>query len=412
MLLSRPHVLFLIFVTAWSQVPAQSLETYLSLARSHNPAIRENENLAVMAGLEAAKARAVYQLPEISTTGNYLFAPVVQGIGYDNSITNGGLYSAQLNINQPLFTGPQVDAQVATSEVNQQIYRQQIVLSGHELDRQVTEQYLLAWQNLERVAYTERLLEILTEQEKVVRVFAENGILSQSDVLFFAIEKENQRLAMQDFQIAYRQGLAALNLLCGQVDTAYTTLMQPEIRLLANPGERSRFLEIFQLDSLLAASNQTLSEMKYRPQVAVFANGGLNAVMLQQSYKRVGISAGINFSLMLYDGHQRDLNRQQTKLGQETRRVQSAFQQNQVQQQRLSLLQQIRLLNDKIEAARRQVARYDTLLQFYRERIARGELSVNDYMNSIRSFASAQADLTSLKTSQLLLMNAYNYWNW
>jgi hypothetical protein len=52
------------------------------------------------------------------------------------------------------------------------------------------------------------------------------------------------------------------------------------------------------------------------------------------------------------------------------------------------------------------------LLKFYRERIAQGELSVNDYMNTIKSFAAVQADFTSLKTSRLLLVNDYNYWNW
>ena len=401
---------FLLTLT-W-QAQAQTLQSYLDAAQVNSPVLRENENLAAIAGLEVNKARAVYQMPEISTTSNFLYAPVVRDIGYDNSITNGALYSAQLNINQPLFTRQQMEAQVKNSLANQQIYRQNTVLSQHDLARQVTEQYILTWQNLERSANTQRLLDLLTEQEKVVRVFAQNAILSQSDVLFFTIEKGNQQLALRDFQIAYRQGLAMLNLICGQADTAYIELQQPSIQLKDGTAGMSNFLKIYELDSLLAQSNQEISELKYRPQVSAFANYGLNAIMLKDIYKRFGFSAGVNFSMSLFDGNQRDLTRQQTQLSQQTSQVQRAFQATQVEQQRLAALQQINLLDAKIEAVQRQLSDYDILLKFYRERIARGELSVNDYMNTIKSFAAAQADFTSLKTSRMLLVNNYNYWNW
>ena len=391
---------------------AQSLEAYLAAAQANNPALLENERLSAIAGLEVDMAKAAYQMPEISTTGNFLYAPVIRGVGYDNSITNGALYSAQLNLNQPLFTRPQVEAQAKNSLINQEAYRQNTALSQHELARQVSEQYIRTWQNLERIADTQHLLGLLAEQEQVVRVFAENAILSQSDVLFFTIEKENQQLALQDFQIAYRQGLAALNLLCGLVDTTYVELQQPELQLMADTAGLSNFLKSYQLDSLLAESRQELSELKYRPQASAFANTGLNAIMLKDIYKKFGFSLGLNFSMPLYDGHQRGLARQQMQLSQQASHGQREFQSKQIEQQRLMARQQIKLLDAKIKTVQRQLSDYETLLKFYRERIARGELSVNDYMNTIKSFATAQADFTALKTSRLLLINEYNYWNW
>ena len=292
------------------------------------------------------------------------------------------------------------------------MYRQNTARSLHDLDQQVTEQYILTWQNLERIANAQNLLDILTEQEKVVRAFAENAILSQSDVLFFTIEKENQQLTLRDFQIAYRQGLSNLNLLAGQVDTAYAELQKPEIVWRADTSGLSNFLLTYRLDSLLAQSEQELSELKYRPQMSAFANEGLNAIRLGNSYKKFGFSVGLNFSYTLFDGNQRSLNRQQTQLRQQTSQAQRAFQAGQVRQQRLIALQQINLLDAKIGATQRQLAQYETLLKFYRERIAQGELSVNDYINTIKSFAAVQADFVSLKTSRLLLVNNYNYWNW
>ena len=403
----------LIFLTTLAEMSqAQNLQTYLAAAHANSPVLQENQNLAAIADLEVEKTKAALKKPEISATGNYLYAPIAHGVGYDAAITNISLYSAQLNVNMPLFTRPQVEAQVKNSLVSQQLYRQNTSLSLHDLERQVTEQYILTWQNLERIASTQNLLGILTEQEKLVRAFAQNAILSQSDVLFFTIEKENQQLALRDFQMAYRQGLASLNLLAGRVDTAYVELQKPEIQLKADTVGLSNFLLTYRLDSLQAQSEQELSELKYRPQVSAFGNEGLNAIKLGNIYKKFGFSVGLNFSLTLFDGNQRDLTRQQTQLRQQTSQVQRAFQAGQVQQQRLIALQQINLLDDKIEAVQRQLASYDTLLKFYWERIAQGELSVNDYMNTVKSFAAAQTDFISLKTSRLLLVNDYNYWNW
>lgn len=394
------------------QAPAQYLQSYLDAAQANNPSVQGNENLAAIASLEVNKARAAYTLPEINATGNFLFAPVVEGIGYENAITNGALYSGQINVNMPLLSRPNVEAQVKNNFISQQLYRQNTELSQHELARQVTEQYILTWQNLESISTAQRLLNLLDEQEKLIRTFAENAILSQSDVLFFTIEKSNQKLALQDFQMAYRQGLASLNLLCGKVDTAFVELQQPEITLMVDTLGYSNFLTSYHLDSLLAASNQEISELKYRPQLSAFANYGLNAIMLKDIYKKFGFSAGVNFSLTIFDGNQRNMARQQTQLSQMNSSVQREYQARQVVQQRLIALQQINLLDGKIEAVQRQLSDYETLLKFYRQRIAQGELSVNDFMNTFKSYAALQGDFTSLKTSRLLIVNNYNYWNW
>ncbi|MCB9290545.1 MAG: TolC family protein [Lewinellaceae bacterium] len=383
-------LLLLTLFLAGGKAEAQTLQEYLDSARANNPVSQENQNLSAIAALEVDKAKAMYYLPEVSASGNFLYAPVVKGVGYEEAITNGALYSAQLNINMPLFTRRKVEAQMKNSAVNQEAYRNNIELSQHDLDRQVTEQYILTWQNLERIAATQRLLDILSEQEKVVRVFAENAILSQSDVMFFTIEKENRQLALRDYQIAYRQGLATLNLLCGRVDTTFVELQPPEISLNSDSTGPSRFLDSYQLDSLLAASNQEMAELKYYPQVSAFANGGLNAIMVKDIYKKLGLSVGLNFSMPIFDGRQRSMARQQMQLSQMANGAQREFQTKQINQQRLMGLQQIGLLDDKIKAMQRQLSDLEGLLKLYRERIARGELSVNDYINTIKSYAELQ----------------------
>ncbi|TAK31796.1 MAG: HlyD family efflux transporter periplasmic adaptor subunit [Saprospiraceae bacterium] len=127
---SLPFLFSFLFLAALQgQLWSQNLAAYLAAAHANSPVLQENQNLAAIAGLEMDKAKAVFKMPEISTTGNFLYAPVVEGAGYDAAITNGAWYSAQLNVNQAFFTRPQVEAQVKNSLVGQEIYRQNSALS-------------------------------------------------------------------------------------------------------------------------------------------------------------------------------------------------------------------------------------------------------------------------------------------
>ena len=63
----------------------------------------------------------------------------------------------------------------------------------------------------------------------------------------------------------------------------------------------SKFLTSYYLDSLALAADLKISELKYKPDVSWFANGGMNAVYLP-SLNRLGFSTGITFSMVLSDG--------------------------------------------------------------------------------------------------------------
>ena len=74
------------------------------------------------------------------------------------------------------------------------------------------------------------------------------------------------------------------------------------------------FLEKFKLDSLSLVTQQNVFELKYKPQINFFANTGLSAVYAPTIPNRLGMSAGISLVYTFFDGHQKNINRNKTKI--------------------------------------------------------------------------------------------------
>jgi len=102
-----------------------------------------------------------------------------------------------------------------------------------------------------------------------------------------------------------------LRVLCGISDTTYQVLNDIDLPLTEDIHE-SKFVERYRLDSLNLLAAQKVFEMKYKPLVGLYANTGLNAVYAPTIPNRFGVSAGLNFTLNLTDGKQRQISQQRT----------------------------------------------------------------------------------------------------
>ncbi|GAC1592323.1 MAG: hypothetical protein NVS3B8_06050 [Chitinophagaceae bacterium] len=59
-----------------------------------------------------------------------------------------------------------------------------------------------------------------------------------------------------------------------------------------------------------------------------------------------------------------------------------------------------------------QLKEYEKLFGYYKQELIRGQLSVINYVNTIKNSMALQKEYILLQTRQQLLINAYNYWNW
>lgn len=425
-------ILFLaaaLIVLSINVLNAQDLEFYIERAKVNSPLILDNKNQSEAAHLEAERLKAFYTKSQVFLSGSYLFAPVITRdngqskldlnpsgatenySGYDLAASNGGVYQGLLNITQPIFNGVRYETTAEQILIGAQINQNNIRVSAHDLEKFITDQYILCLQDYKQTVYLGNLIRIINEQRSMVSKLVESGIAKQSDLLLLNIEQKTQQTAFNTLRATYRRDLMDLRVLCGIPDTTYQVLSDIDLK----PREEvivSWWTERYRLDSLNLLATQKIFELKYKPLVSVFANTGLNAVYAPTIPNRLGMSAGINFTLNLTDGKQRDITQQKTAILMKTTQLYRNFFYNQNNVRKSRILTELNSIGERLTLTEDQLKEYQKLLEFYKQELSRGQISVINYITTLKNMAISQRDYVILKTNRELLINLYNYWNW
>lgn len=418
-------VLIVVAVRASGQT---TLDRYIAVAKESSPLIIDNRNQQGANMLESERLRAQYTKPLVSVTGNYLMAPVIDHSGktskfelnpassetysgYDLAASNGGIYQGLVTITQPLFNRTRYEAFAEQSVVAARINENNAVIGEHDVEKLVIDQYLLCIQDKQQWQYTDSLLNLLAQQQQVGEKLVQSGLLKQSDLGLVNIEIQTQRNARINYRTTYKRDLLDLNALCGINDT--TLIILPNVVLEKRDSlSLSKWLAKYRLDSLNLNAQRNVFDLKYKPLVNAYANGGLNAVYAPTIPNRFGMSAGISFTWNIFDGHQRSINK--SKIETLTRSVnvyRDYFQrQNTVRIDRINT--ELSGIEQRISTTRQQLKDYDTLMTFYKREFMQGQLSVISYINTLKNLMAVNRDYLLLQTNQQLLINLYNYWNW
>jgi outer membrane protein TolC len=412
--------------TCWSQ---RDLNYYINQGVANSPLIQDNRNLNEAAKSEAERLRAFYTKPQVSLTANYMAAPVISNdngssqlvlnpdnpsnyTGYDMAASNGGTYQGLLNVNQPLLNGVRSRAAVAQVMVSAHVNENLIKLTTHDIEKFVTDQYILCLQDYRQMSYLKLLIAIIEDQKNIITKSAGSGIAKQSDLSLIIIEYQTQLNAWNTFHATYRRDLMDLNILCGINDTSYVVLPDINLTLKEDNVISSAFTERFRLDSVNLRAAQKMFELKYKPQLNLYANSGLNGVYIPTAPNRFGVSAGVSFTMYLYDGKQRSINRKRTELLiNSTQSYKTIFvAQNTVRKNKA--LTEIRMLDERLLISQSQLEEYKTLMDYYRQEVRTGQISVIIYINVLKNLAMLQRDYVLMLANKQLLINTYNYWNW
>ncbi|MBK7653462.1 MAG: hypothetical protein IPJ20_25805 [Flammeovirgaceae bacterium] len=201
-----------------------------------------------------------------------------------------------------------------------------------------------------------------------------------------------------------------LRVLCGISDTTYQVLGDIDLQL----GEDvtvSKFTERYRLDSLNLAATQNVFEQKYKPLVGLYANTGLNAVYAPTILNRFGFSAGINFTMTLTDGKQRNITQQRTSVLMKSTQAYKNFFYNQNGVRKNRVLTELKAVTERLVILEDQLKEYQKLLEFYKLELSRGQISVINYVTTLKSVMTTQRDFVLLQSNKQSLINLYNYWN-
>lgn len=418
-------VLFLLLISGRLQAQ-KTLDYYLETARVNSPLANDNKNKAKVSELEAERLSAVYNRPKIDLNGNYLFAPIISTengktrfeanpngstkyYGYDLAGTNGGLYQGLAALTQPLFNGGKAFEKQA--EIVAEIDRNTAQLNIHDLEKMVVDQYILCLKDKNQIAFVGSMLKLIENQNSLVKKLVDNGLLKPSDLSLINIEQKNYEGLIVTFRADYRRDILDLNILSGIKDTTVVLLDDIDLPVPLKKTNKA-FLQKYRLDSLNLLADQEVFEAKYRPQLDFVADAGLNTTYAPDIPHRFGLSAGLNFTWNLFDGMQKSIVQNKTNIQLETVSFyrENFLKKNEVRKNKI--LNELRTYDDRMAIAEAQLEEYDNLLTNFRKEILYGQLSIIDYITTLKNRNLVERDYILLKTDRLLLINAFNYWNW
>ena len=408
---------------------SKSLHYYIETAKENSPLIADYRNRTEIEQAELERLKAMYTHSRLELNGDYLFVPIVSKddgraafkwnarsatdyYGYDLGESSGSFH-AGATWTHPLLGRSSYKVAQEQAKINTDMANNRIRMEEHQLERSVTEQYLLCLLDKAQIDFTDSVGTVIECRIEIVRKLVANGLSKQSDLNLLMIEREaNAELhtvACQD----YHTHLMDLNLLCGideVTDVALSDISQP-VRL-RNDGEPSLFTEQYRLDSLDTVMSLRSFNLHYKPKLDLFVNGGLQVGDFARWYRHFGWSAGLTFSWTIFDGRQKRQKERQAVWQQNTIRTyreNSEYQRNMRIKQCLSELGRY---DERERALERQLAEYESVLADYGKEMDAGQVSVLDYITVLRSKIQTEKDRLLLRTNKQLVIAAYNYWNW
>ncbi len=401
-----------------------TLDYYINTAIANNPELNEHFNNIKNGEIQNSLIDAQNNSFQLSLTSNILVAPYLnndgqmistnpqkEAIGYDAGITNGGLYSAQLNLEKNIFNDRTVN--VLRKNTTLQTTREETAakILEHNLKYSVTDKYLNVYESQQLYNYAKMIEDTLRAEVDAAKSLTKQGILKQTDLLLLMNELSNQEINTEQLMNNIQSNYSELNTFCGIENFNVKNLDQIKLEKTAE-NKSSHFTAMFKNDSLTILNQQELFEIKYEPQVNVFVNTGLNAIELDNIERKFGVSAGINFSLPLYDGDQKNLKAQQTKISLENvssyEKSQSILKWSKMQQAETS----IELYKNIIDKLKNQLINFSTILSISNSSLAQGQISIIDYISIINKYDELKTNSLMAEIKYQRAVNEFNYWNW
>ena len=208
-----------------------SLYYYIETAKENSPLITDYRNQTEIEQAELKRLKAMYTHSRLELNGDYLFVPIVSKdggraafkwnarsatdyYGYDLGESSGSFH-AGATWTQPLLGRSSYKIAQEQAKINTDMANNRVRMEEHQLERSVTEQYLLCLLDKAQVDFTDSVGTVIDSRIGIVRKLVENGLSKQSDLKLLLIERDaNAELntaARQD----YHTHLMDLNLLCG-----------------------------------------------------------------------------------------------------------------------------------------------------------------------------------------------------
>ncbi len=389
----------------------KNLDYFLTQATQNSPLLKETNNNILLNRIDSLRILAIYK-PQVSAISNNYYAPIINGYGYDEIITNIRNFNEQVSITKN-FVGKR-NLRIQFNGI--QLLNDSISIAGkiteQELRRTVVSAYIAAYGSWRQYNFNNEVYNLLSKEDTILKKLTQASVYRQTDYLTFLVTLQQQHLTITQAKLQYQNDYATLNYLCGLTDTSFTPLDSPHIALEHLPDYSSSvFYKKFITDSLLLKNATQQVDLAYKPKLSVTADGGYVSSITYQPYKNFGVGAAVNLTIPIYDGNQRKLQYQRLNILEQTRASNRDFYSAQYQQQVAQLMQQMGTTNQIINETNDQLKYVHTLMDANRKLLITGDVRMADYIIAIGNYLNAQNTITQNIIKQFQIITQINYWN-
>ena len=412
MVMKKIFRLFFILVSVNTFAQQKSVDYYLLSALQNSPLFVENKNQIVSLKYDSLRIRASFK-PHLDFDSYNVYAPVINGFGYDNAITNGGAFTALVGANLSIIGKQNLSNQFQNIELQSQSLHVAGKLSEKELKQNISMQYINVYAEQQMLRNTEEVLIVLLKEDTILKKLAEQGVYRETDYLSFLVNYKQQELAYNQRKLQMKNDFALLNYSCGLVDTTYSELGKPlfEQKFILQSEQTLAFKQ-YLIDSMMIKNNYEQVKFGYKPHLNLFGDAGYNSSLAYKAQKNFGTSAGLKLAIPIYDGKQRYLRYEKIKLSENTRISYMQFYKKQYSQKVLQLQQQIKNTEQIMNEAEKQLSLSDALVQANRKLLITGDVKIVDYILALANYISSKSTVLQLRINKLQLINEFNYLNY
>jgi outer membrane protein TolC len=387
----------------------RTLDFYLQEGMRNSPLLKDYNNRVNSALIDSLLIRSS-KMPQIEAKSQLLYAPAYKNFGYDEVITDGGNYQTVIGVSQNILNRKELSNKFQTVNIKRQTATNFSRISVAELNKIITDQFLSAYSGYNDLAFNKSFLELIYKENEITRQFVMNGICKQTDYLSLQVETQSLEILVNQLKNKFEKEMRLLNQLCGLNDTGLYELELPDLKIkgIDDISKSPLFIQ-YMLDSLRIINEKAAIDVKYRLKMNWFADAGFLTSTPWNFYRHFGYSAGVSLSIPVYDGHQRDKEKQKLALEEATR---SSYQDN----FRKQYYQKIMQLNDELKSLRllsvqleNQLATSEQLVNALKGQLESGIIMMTEYINSLKSYRYITKNLSDNRIGILQVINEINY---
>jgi outer membrane protein TolC len=387
----------------------RTLDYYTKVGLAESPLIRNYANQLSSVVYDSALVKAVKK-PQVEARSVLQYIPVYGNFGYDEVVTDHGNYQGMVGVSQDIFRGKETDNRMEALNIRRKLLSNTAKITTNELTRMITDQYLSSVSAYNDLTFNRSFLELLNNENEIVKQLAAKGIYKQTDYLSLLVETQTQKILVRKLKSDYESSLRQLNVICGINDTSSYQLLMPEINVKGWPDiTKSPGFMQYGIDSMRIMNEKSAIDIRYLPKVSWFADAGFLTHDLTVLYTHFGYSAGLSLSIPIYDGNQRNLEKQKLAIEENTR---GKYRDNfliRYNQQFLQLEQELKSEREISADLEKQLSTTDNLLKALKAELESGLIQMTDYLLAVKNYRIINKALSDSRIKILQIINDLNY---